>query len=645
MEAMKTVICIDTSGSTYGNDAYWAKVNSLTNEKYKIIVWNSVANEIVYRILSTSDSGGGTYPQRFLEILKTYDFKYNLLVTTDGEICDRDVDESEAILSNSNILDNIVSFKMFYIGDEDHMNMRIDNLFTSSKFKKEIFINDNVNCCVDINLDFDSVTLNDIMEGNNFKATIISLISRYPENKMELRSRVCKMSNTFLSDLADRNTSVKEFYENNDVPGCINFIRNNLNSDEKRKLQQKMSDLLNLFDRGTDIYRLSHLSNTSTIQPVNIPVDMEEPEDVEDVDCEDDFKIMCDILFIKCKHLCLTIRNTSDNIIPDEISKQISIHPFSILKYEDIIKKIVNLVEYQQMDLKSYSNLENKYISPFTRQPIKGMYIFNSENDDIDYNLIRKNNYRIISIIFGTNNKLPGNKGIWNILFLYILMKYHPRWKSEDEIFKKEINYVTENTISFLTLSPLLDPNLKEKLNVCLWYIVHVSHIIFPNSSKNILREMGDSSEYFLDFYSEVFNKVNEDLYLKNRTWLVWNHMVQQKSDMKKLKGELLAQYQNYIEVNNMLIFFSGKCEKRYKSYLNILPVEKLLGLYIILNNGSGKFDNLEQALSRSPIVKTVNDHENNSDQHVLICLYTCQPTLICPITKKYGNIVLENMI
>ncbi|XP_023023078.2 uncharacterized protein [Leptinotarsa decemlineata] len=652
MDKIKTIACVDTSTSTRGDVKYYSKVNSLIRDAFKIITWNSRAEEVNNNVLDEYQACGYTLPQAFLEILKTYDFKYQLLVTTDGQVCDHDIGICESILQSSNILDNIEHFKIYYIGEEVQMNMKLDNLFTSPKFNKEIFINEKVSCTVDINIDFDNVCVEDIIEKNDFKASIISRLSRFPEKRLELRSEVCKLAKRLLNQLVDKNVSIKEFFDNKDVDGCITFIKNSSPSD-KKVLQQKISDILNLFKNNTDIYTLSHLSNTRTLHKVDVsvPLEGEDFENDEDIE-EGDNAMFCDIMFTKCTHLCLLIRNPKENIIPDLISKQISIHPFLTLSHEDIIKKIVDLVEYQQIDLSSYSQLENKFISPFTRHPLKGVYIFNSgTTDDLNFELIKKNNNRAISVIFGSGNKLPGNKDIWNVLFLYILMKHHPKWKNESEIFKREIRYISEKTKSFLSLSPLLDPNIIDQLNVCLWYVVNVSHKIFPNSSKNILREMGASSQSFLDFYSEVFDTVNEEIYTANKSWLVWNYMVQQKSDRKKLKGEVLAQYQNHKEINGSLVFFSGPCEKRYESFLNTLPVEKVLGLYSILSVRSGKFD--EVYVPDTPpnvtIVNILDTLENfETSQHVVICLNTCQLTIICPVTGKYwkecaGNYNVKN--
>ncbi|XP_023015540.2 uncharacterized protein [Leptinotarsa decemlineata] len=411
MDKIRTVACIDTSGSTFSNEEYFNTVNSLIGDAFKVITWNSYAYEINSNVLDKYQAGGSTLPQTFLEILKTYDFKYQLIVTTDGQMYDHDIVKCEAILMNSNILNSIEHFKIYYIGEESEMNMKMDNLFTSPKFNKEIFINEKVTCTVDINIDFDKVCVKDITEKNDFKASIISRLSRFPEESLDLRSKVCKLSNRLLSELVDESVSVKTFFENKDVAGCTKFIKNG-SVTEKKVLQQKISDILNLFKNDTDIYKLSHLSNTHTLQEVEVSVPFEEgdeEDDEEDIEKSDD-AIFCDIMFTKCTHLCLLIRKPEVTIIPDDISKQISIHPFSILSHEDIIKKILDLVEFQQIDLSSYSQLENKYISPFTRHQLKGVYIFNSGTDDVNFELVRKNNNRVISVIFGPGNKLQETK-------------------------------------------------------------------------------------------------------------------------------------------------------------------------------------------------------------------------------------------
>ncbi|KAF2898028.1 hypothetical protein ILUMI_08145 [Ignelater luminosus] len=641
----KTVICIDTSGSTSGCDKYFNKIRKiLKSENNKVIItWNSEA-----RITKseTFRSDGGTQPHTFLNVIKTFKYDYNLIVTTDGQVGNHEVRKCKAIIESCNILDRIRSFKMYFIGDTGSMNLRISSPFNKLK-NKQIIINDDkpINV-VDINL-VEELKYEDFKDDKAIVASILTLLQTHPDKKNELRAQICKVANRIIGDLASK-SSIKEFYDKNDIDGCVEFVRKYDNS-EKKIFQKSMSKILEVFKKNDD-YSLSHLANTNVCKKQHIKasnMDYEEGE-ISDQD------FICDILLTKCSFPCILVKLIEDSessnrdtfsIIPDKLSKKIAEHPFLILKHDDIIQKIVKRVEHQMIDLYAYNNLEDKLRSPFTRDTLKGVFIFH--NDEADHDLIFKNNNRTISFIFGKNNKLPGNKIIWNILFLYVLIKYHPAWKEHENKLKDEILYICKNVTSLIALTPILNPTISENFEVCLWYIFNVAPKAFENTSSNVLRYV-EGSEEFLGFYSYLFGHDLEKMNEKLKIWNLWKYFSRNRVN-KNLKLEVLTQIQNHEVVNDSIILLSGdsNCKNEHSSEcvckkFNMEP-EIVFRLYNIFKKKSNPklYDYVDfNAVHKDEIkIPTVVIKDNFNEElldHVSICVKTCKPTVICPVTKKH---------
>ncbi|XP_074042727.1 uncharacterized protein [Leptinotarsa decemlineata] len=624
MDEIKTVVCVNNGDSYKYSKYYLNKVKDIINDADEVIFWGSNVKEMDGDIAAENDATDRSHPQEFINTIKNYYFKYILIITVVGYMDDEDIQICDKIIKQSNILDNIVNFKIYYFVEKERINMQFDGLFTSKKFKKEVFVNGYLWYHIDINIDFDKLTLSDISP--DFKYNIISLVNKFPEDKIELRWKLGELFNR-LSRRYQKKKSLRLFSENNDVEGCMRFIERGLYNFNVKILQQKIRELLNLFDNPVYDYVLSDSINVLLKPEVQCVLD-------EDSETDED-SITCDITFNKCKQLCLLVRDTRKYKIPGEIGKQMFQNPFLILKHRDLVEKMLNLVEYNQIDITSYSKLKNKNISPFTRQPMTGIYIFNSDSELMDWDVVMENNNIILSMICRIDCILSKCSGLWHLVFLYMLMKFHPKWKNEPEIIKKEIKYICDRTITPISLFPNLEPDIQDQLSIGLWYVVNVSHKLYPNSRNNVLRNMGESSTYFLDFYSDIFHSVDEELYNKTKLWTVWSYMVRNQGNSRKFLSEILAQYQKYREIEGSLIFFSGQCEKRYESILNILPVEKVLGLYHILHENSREFDEIEHVQDRNPQVDFINTSEPSCREHVVISLRTCQAVTVCSNTYK----------
>ncbi|KAF2901324.1 hypothetical protein ILUMI_04867 [Ignelater luminosus] len=333
------------------------------------------------------------------------------------------------------------------------------------------------------------------------------------------------------------------------------------------------------------------------------------------------------------------------SIIPDQLRKQISKHPSLILNHEDIIHKIVKRVEHQIIDLYVYNNLQDKSRSPFTRATLKGVFMFH--NDAMDYDEILKNNNKTISFIFGKYNKLPGNKVIWNILFLYILVKYHPVWKEYENKLKKEILYVCQNVISCTTLTPKLNPPIPENFEVCLRYIFNVAPKAFENTSSNVLGYV-EGSKKFLELYSYLSGQNLNEMNEKLKIWNLWKYFCRNRVN-KNLKLEILSQIQNHEVINDTIVLLSGNLNsesehpsERVCKKFNVEP-EVVIKLYNIFRKKSNPqlydhvdFNAIHEAENNTPDVVIADNFNVELLKHISICETTCQSTVMCPVTKKY---------
>lgn len=331
-----------------------------------------------------------------------------------------------------------------------------------------------------------------------------------------------------------------------------------------------------------------------------------------------------------------------------QIFKKFTECTLELLTHEDLWDKLSKSVEYFKVDLKTYERLPNKHTSPFTRDRLKGAYVFHNSNTDFEKLMLH--NSRSISILFGKENKLPGNRYVWNVVFLYAMSKHHPVWKEHRDLLWDEIRYIAEYATVYISLSHLIHPNIKTKLEIALWYCVNVSPLAFPNSSKNRIRAIGLR---LYEFYSDIY-KVPKGISLELlKAWTLWKYFVSHHTK-PEMKSEIIAQFLNHKTIQGKLVFFTGPSKERY-GYLKHFDKELVVETYLYFQKKENPSlydeilprDDVQQIMKKKSwfnslkiklFVQEDRDEEKALEElsHVKINPKTCHPLVICPITQKH---------
>lgn len=642
------VAAIDVSGSIDFVPHYKKTVYSVLSSlkpPIRVILWHSAVHsvqtcDVIDQSLMQFSGMGGTRPQVFFECLPE-NTPITLYIFTDGQIYQSDVNKCHSILKTCSI--EITEVFLNYIGEKSDMNLRFTNVF--DKIPQHLYINGDFTAHMLPDIDFDTLHYKDIMKDDSFKATVLKMLNSGNQEITQLKKKVCSLSTRILSELSSELT-IHPFYVKRDVAGCIQYVRNHSFNEDKRNFQRKISEILTLFDPKTDTYSLNCFEQTpqNTLPCLKVPIkETEEPLDSA--------YLTCDILYEKCQLACIPVKMCNDDVWPDKKTLR---NPFKLLESDWHIQRIVRQVEPFVMDYqKTYQTLKKTLssqpdiskgadiASPFTRDPLQGVYILH--NDSIDVSAMIKHNNYVLSTFF--QNTLPGKPVLWHMIFLYIIAMN--RFQEKKQILFEEIRFLGQQDSYFITLSPQLDPPIVDTLNCCFWYIAHVCPKAFPNSRKNVLRR---------DFISGVFLEFYRDVYEENYTyptmmpfWQCWHTLFYDKLSIFSILSHYY-QHEEIQSVDNGFNLILYRVSKPFTSshtfpFLSQLNLETVLNIY-----GMRQSKNLTLYANLHGIpkqnVSLYNENEETDDQllsHVQINLKTCHPYVKCPVTHKHWQDCIGN--
>lgn len=625
---MEYILCVDNSGSTSGCTPYWDKVQSLyeTYKPKRMIYWNSEACDVKeFHRLST----GCTQPQKFLPLLQTEQTAYNLIVTTDGEICDYDIDACRELPQ----LSFVNSISIYYIGHESSMNIGLNVIFAQLQCDTSYNINGTDYRIFHDNAKFDTLTYEEFMSPNlivSLTVQIENIIASFPSPEREkriaeLRSQLNKLCSKFEIDKLPKTDKLEELYKANDTKKFLDHLREDQN--QVQDVNSRKCTILNIFDRKHSLNISRILGASAVSQPTDIEVTTE---------INDDWQQFEDFITLNTFNLpCLLFKKCQTPIITDDLLLK---HPFKLLSRPELIDKIMKSIEPNLIDYTTYCKLSEKIplISPYTRDPCSGVFILETK----DSKSIR-NNCRTISTLFGSGYKVPGNLNLWNLIMLYLIHKY--KFPSDDQIrdiILQQIKDFCKHFSAKITLSHQCQVIRKAPIEICLWFSVFASSKECPNSALNILRS--PFGWELLTFYGDVFGTVDPELIQRTKKWTIWNYLLKNR-DRPDLKLEVKAQYQNYSIHMDKIVLLVGECSTPFKSELNMLDADSVQTLFTNLTNVSSKFENIDN-FQIKPVEIALDDNVSiESIHHVKINMKTCWPLVICPITKLHWRDCIGN--
>lgn len=639
------VIAVDVSISTHWVEGYYSYVNNLLCKATKIIIWGNGAELTTDAELSVmklkqlnSNIGCDTKIKDCLILLTELpEEKFNLIVITDGIV--KDVDDCIHFMRSNHLRERINGVEICFFGNTKEMNMEINTIFDG--ISQTIYVNGSISARVSAKwLDCQRVDLDEFLRDiNSAKASLIAKMNALSkEDKRLLIDKFRNYEKEKLREIAKEKTAtlrehISNMYAARDVDAFVKMVRDEtyLRSDAKKNLQKTAQECINLL-QDQNIRNIYSLDNIQTITTDLVEMQLED-EDEDEEDENGTSALECDILYKKCRNTCMLINAPAQPLITDNLKKYAE-NPFYLLDNEDVVQRLVKCVENNVVDLKTFQQIEDKSKSPFTRQRLKTVFIFHG-NADIDVHKLMSHNARAISILFGSDDKLPGSMALWLVIFLYVVWKRHPAWS--DDILRDEIAFYARNASTTITFNRAISPNFTTSLEIALWYAVEVSPRAFPNSRKNRLRFF---KRHLYTFYSDVFGKPTIDERVLE-LWELWECFVRHRTD-PYLKAKVLAQIQHHKSIDGKIVLFEGECKTRFDCFLKKFHVDDVLNLYALLEtcrNTTSLYENISNANTHHFKVMPITKDERESQlEHVQINMKTCQPFVMCPVTGLHWH-------
>ena len=554
----RNVVAIDVSGSTGGNVKYWSKVADVLNQKRnenphtKIIVWDDYAAEMPYeevrKIIDYCRGGGGTVPSSIVSLLQPED---NLTLITDGQISKQQVDSCTARLEAKNM--KMGSVEVYFQGEERYMDLSVAVPFTrnSSSFTmsvNETSLADGSIKDIDFTKYYDNIPLFMTDYEKLYRTITVKCIGKFDQ---EMRLQILNLQTALMNTLAKQNT--EKTVGLIDCVGDIEAFRNKLLIDNDpyplgKRIEMFIRGLLKQVD-GNHNFSFDQLRQPSAllradVAPVVLTEELPETVNVSEFECP----IMLDSEVSPC--LIVTEGEPVFKGVDPGYLKSLIDFPYLTLDNNEFIEKIKARLDHPV----SITAVKHIKESPYTRKKICAVLPLDAE---VSPSINKALCYALAKIFFG--DKLAGNMTMWFSVVYFVIkgMVYplgdnfelgselalgndkkklgiHYLRHSEDEVetdtnTEKEVDGFMIRTTSktksvTVTANPLIknlearmkslmfnsrinltltglpvEPMIKEKFSVALWYSIHSGLINgVDNDEKNRLRSFGGSARFLI---------------------------------------------------------------------------------------------------------------------------------------------------
>lgn len=627
---MTAIVDLGVTGTLYTFNSFQSKVRKMIYKKPYVVVYEFKHHGNVKiktytlknRSLTENKQIIGTMSEYFITLLPSNRF-FDLYLFTDGKINALEFQKCRSIIQKKNM--RFSKVYLYYIGDEQKMDLRYMNLFEGDYQK--LFINNRYIGTVNP-LSPNLINLHYMMKNDTFKLTILNEINSSIMNKALFTGLSSRIYKEYFED----KLTIRNFYENNDVVGCILYVKRHSHNFTKVDFWNKMFDIEKLFYECTDT---CSLENVKRVKPYSLKDYEDRLLDHEEESLECEYQTHS-ILNQRNKLACIPVK-LHQNKECSEI--QNLKNPFQLLESNKFIKEITEMVGPYTKDYLKSDCLQNFSTNSPDNDKLERVYIIFSQSTICinEQDVIRHNNY-VLSELF--QNDLPGKSIIWHMIFLYILAM--EKCKDIQNILFEEIKMLGGCTTHFISLKPELKPCIVEELNVCFWYLAHVCHIVFPNDKRNVLRNADFISGMFLKFYRDVYE--NDYTYPNDfLLWKLWYAFCIKDSAI----FSILTHYYSYrlVESESQIILYRRELKHVEKEPLKEFEFVSPLRLQTVLNVYK-KFlkqkkinfyeDVKVSKLNEISLYTPGDDTQLDLMFHVRINIMTCNPFVICPITSKH---------
>lgn len=666
---MWTLVAIDNSGSTLSQDIYWTRVSEILlgydlRENVRYILWNSqpwgsgcnfVDRAVVNANISQRRGTGGTCPNIVAHALQARHFD-RLILITDGEVSDYDVQNCDAALSR---MTTPLKSECYIIAGSPNLSVTcpfsrlgetVVRTYTGSGDMQTVLTVTAEDRKVIDKID----TINTYQELTENYLTLENALTvqNMGRDDVKTRDRLLAMQARILRNMA------------NDVPSDVAVLTTHLEAGDVVSATATLRQITTNYYAGVDespmsmlnhLVSLCALKNQYVVSAIrsNRAARAEAARSVVAVPTDDVQTFECPI---SCEDdevvLLVPARPSMLNGVDTRVVDELTNWPFHLCRYQNMFSQIGSHLGHPVGHKTALQLMSDDMPSPFTREPLIG-YICTGQ----DASHVKATNW-VLAQIF-TGGKVLGNFDMWYALLVYYIKFYGPAYLRDDAdltaALERHLIYRLKNRKLNFNLTSL--PEYINKLapaGVSLWATLHSTLI----KEDSLEWDATLSHAGTFDFFYYCLDLINYPLHpdVKARNTLVGS-VVAVMSPYNKTRPTLFAAairalYQNHIwyphkghvddYTDGTYIFLDGPASPvqvsdalaRLPANLRSRPVDEILTAYRCFDPQKRLKDILLKDEPNPTWVKNYN---------YPLGLTSAAPVPICPATMRpYYNVGAE---
>lgn len=521
----KTVVCIDTSGSTYGNSHYYQTVQEIIADipdDATYVSWNSTAKVEPKSFFATRFGSKYTSPKSFVPYIGKAD---RLVVITDGQIPDSDVADCTAHVQKIQLVVPQVEFH--FIGPDWNVDMSVsvpflkNNIYILKRYVEDepAKVADHGNLQSPLN--FEQYYNDPKFFLQHFESLYAKIVVRQminsPENqKLGDEARALRQNLLTYLRTANSNIDYDQLRSNmrNDLDSAYQKIREIVVSGDKeldREIDSATNRLIAACNKVTGY-------SFSLLQPRALeraePLEQVDAVNVADSADVDDFEgFVCPITY-ESDHPCILIKE-GPGILMDLNKKELDMlieNPLYLVSLPEVMNRLKARLGSVLGIQTSNTLLESSRKDPYHGVKFTSVFTLDQLNT-------KMNRFAIADLLF--DRKLVGRYVGW-VVALYLALNQLPMFNDEDEhrhSFKEAFiqylkTYLPTCKVPITLSSYMIEPMLNVPYDVAAWYCVSSPMCTKYQGKSNRMRDMGAIGRQLypiVELFGYQFDKVKID--------------------------------------------------------------------------------------------------------------------------------------
>lgn len=573
----KMVLFVDISGSVSNFTKYWTKVSKFYQENLrniaKIFIWDNKIEEVTpvrfKEVISKKDGFGGTAPSLIANKLHEIRHFNNIVIFTDGDIGDSEVQRTDQLLKGLDI--NNISCYIISQNLTSQINLSVVCPFTRNNTSSIYYIgSDRENFVSQQQSAADFGILEQIqqMDYTTFitqydliESVIIRRNMGRAGGDVQTKNMLLALKNKIIKELSTMSRDdnygdqIRYALQSNDAAAALATAKTMTNkyfgdcSDIGMEIERKISYLVSLCGDMRGMYNLQQIRSSRYGSAASAVVSVKPDVAPEATDLVST-PVMCPIMMDDAVMQILLLKGDDDSMpilasLDKRIVDDIIDCPLRILNHSDIRRKLIARIGHAVG-----TDVQNLQTDPFNRQPVEKWTIpfGNCEQH------VKCGNYALTKLF--TNGKILGNINLYYAVIWYLIHTGEIQFLSDikDQV-TEHLVYRLTNSMTNASLCGLGQfVTTKVPTDVAIWYVLNSCMLNQPTDRDTVRYHM-----FNLDVMLEIITVLKypmSDGAMKqiNRTKIMLSMLSMVKRDCTKFRSKIRALYQNCLPIDMSLI-------------------------------------------------------------------------------------------